>query len=731
MTSNHVSAPALPPPPPVTASPPVFSGLLSDYAAWNAHFACVLRLSKLADDADKSAMLFCALAPTAQRTLMALISPKTIDDVKFKGLHSTLDQHYRVTPLLLAKYFKFFAARQDPDQSSADYVIQLCTLATSCSWPISLDPALVIVFVMGVSSNQLRQQLLQRDHPSIDLALEQANQYDSILRETLRTSSSHPASSANLAASVNQVRAISKGTSAALPCYRCAMNDHRDDSCWYRQAICNSCSKVGHIARACRSKPRPSQRPQSPQQSQPSQRRSSSRGRRRREYAKMNKVVFSIDAIQLSSSDAAGRSHSVRPPSSDAAIQMRSDQPPLYVRPLSDRPPPSGRPLSDRPPYNVAAVRPPAAQRPLSIDNDARLRSSNDSMGNNRPFTIDLQIKGRPARLEVNTGAAVTVINSSLWRDLGKPRLKKSSAICRSFSGQKIAIRGPAAVHIDYKGKSTRLQLLVAENALRRIAAVAGLLDPTLPAIAGRFATTRLHVIGRLAAARLLSQFISLLPPRPRDESPLLLPLPQDESSSLLPLLQNDFSSSPPLPRDASSSPLPLPQDKSSSLLPLLQNDSSPSLLLLQNDFSSSLPLPQDVSSSSPPRPRDVSSSSLAPPQNDSPMKPLQKGWSAHLPLRFDQDRRLLHARRVSSTLKFEEEEGRRPKLPQRYQTTLHPADEPPAIGRIKSYSAAQPDPEPQHVSAPHYDPEPLNDAAPPFDSMPLNDLAPPNDPDR
>uniref|UniRef100_A0A914X2X9 CCHC-type domain-containing protein n=1 Tax=Plectus sambesii TaxID=2011161 RepID=A0A914X2X9_9BILA len=353
MTSNHVSAsaPALPPPPPppVTASPPVFSGLPSDYAAWNAHFACVLRLSKLADDADKSAMLFCALAPTAQRTLMALISQKTVDDVKFEELCSALDRHYRVSPLPLAEYFKFFAARQDPDQLSADYVIQLRTLAASCSWPISLDRALAIVFVMGISSNKLRQQLLQKDYPSIDLALEQANQYDSILRETLRTSISRPASSADLAASVNQVRGRSKSPSAApLPCDRCARSDHSDDECRYRQAVCNSCSKVGHIARACRSKPRPSQRLQSPQQSQPSQRRSSPRGRRRRGYAKTNKVTFSVDAIRLPSSDAT-------------------------ARPLSDRPPPSARPLFDRPPSNdTAAARPPAVRR-LASDADARL----------------------------------------------------------------------------------------------------------------------------------------------------------------------------------------------------------------------------------------------------------------------------------------------------------------------------------------------------------------------
>uniref|UniRef100_A0A914WT78 Reverse transcriptase/retrotransposon-derived protein RNase H-like domain-containing protein n=1 Tax=Plectus sambesii TaxID=2011161 RepID=A0A914WT78_9BILA len=139
------------------------------------------------------------------------------------------EARHMVSPLPLAEYSKFFAARQDPDQSSADYVIQLRTLAASCSWPISLDRALAIVFVMGISSNKLRQQLLQKDYPSIDLALEQANQYDSILRKALRNSSSRPASSANLAASVNQVRGRSKSTSAAPPFDRCVRTGHSDD----------------------------------------------------------------------------------------------------------------------------------------------------------------------------------------------------------------------------------------------------------------------------------------------------------------------------------------------------------------------------------------------------------------------------------------------------------------------------------------------------------------------
>uniref|UniRef100_A0A914WHS6 Reverse transcriptase domain-containing protein n=1 Tax=Plectus sambesii TaxID=2011161 RepID=A0A914WHS6_9BILA len=84
--------------------------------------------------------------------LMALISLKTIDDMMFEELCSALNQHFRVSPLPLAKYFEFFAARQDPNQSHADNVIQLCTFAALCSWAISLNRALAIEFVMGNST---------------------------------------------------------------------------------------------------------------------------------------------------------------------------------------------------------------------------------------------------------------------------------------------------------------------------------------------------------------------------------------------------------------------------------------------------------------------------------------------------------------------------------------------------------------------------------------------------
>lgn len=79
-------------------------------------------------------------------------------------------------------------------------------------------------------------------------------------------------------------------------------------------------------------------------------------------------------------------------------------------------------------------------------------------------FTAELMIDGRSTRLEVDSGAAVTVIDESMWRDIGEPKLSSTSAVCRSFTGQQIALRGRADVNVKYGGKSSRLHLFVTEK---------------------------------------------------------------------------------------------------------------------------------------------------------------------------------------------------------------------------------------------------------------------------
>ena len=40
------------------------------------------------------------------------------------------------------------------------------------------------------------------------------------------------------------------------PCYRCGGSSHLPADCNFKEAVCNHCNKKGHIARACRSRPK-------------------------------------------------------------------------------------------------------------------------------------------------------------------------------------------------------------------------------------------------------------------------------------------------------------------------------------------------------------------------------------------------------------------------------------------------------------------------------------------
>uniref|UniRef100_A0A914V0N8 CCHC-type domain-containing protein n=1 Tax=Plectus sambesii TaxID=2011161 RepID=A0A914V0N8_9BILA len=229
---------------------------------------------------------------------------------------------------------------------------------------------------MGIEDNVLRQQLLQRDHASLDNALAQAKQFESIMRESTR-GGSRPTNSSELVL-VNQVHG--RGKRDSNECDRCGGSGHNENECKYRNAVCNACSKTGHLARVCRSKPNASQNESHGGED-------CSQKKRREESNKVNQMFLDIDSISVTSD----------------------------------------------------------------------WESSRDSQS----YKVALQVNGRPARLQFDTGAAVTLINESLWQDLGRPGLEESAVVCCSVPGQQIPVMGQAVVNVIYNGQSTHLKMLV------------------------------------------------------------------------------------------------------------------------------------------------------------------------------------------------------------------------------------------------------------------------------
>uniref|UniRef100_A0A914UQR4 CCHC-type domain-containing protein n=1 Tax=Plectus sambesii TaxID=2011161 RepID=A0A914UQR4_9BILA len=237
---------------PIIVPTPTFDGSREEFEMWLIQFRCAMRLSRVADEKKKVAMLLCSLSLPVVGMLIARCSPKDITDCTYDELITLLEKDYKPAPLPLAEY-QLFNARQQAGVSPSDFAVQICTIAASCSWPIDRDRALAIAFTMGVRNDEIRAQLLESDHKTLNAALEQARQLESI-QECSRVGQRPKNSSES--SSFNQVQHQRPKQAGGPTCHRCGGSNHRGNSCRFKSEICQWCAKIGHIERVCKSRPK-------------------------------------------------------------------------------------------------------------------------------------------------------------------------------------------------------------------------------------------------------------------------------------------------------------------------------------------------------------------------------------------------------------------------------------------------------------------------------------------
>ena len=58
------------------------------------------------------------------------------------------------------------------------------------------------------------------------------------------------------------------------------------------------------------------------------------------------------------------------------------------------------------------------------------------------PWTVELSLDGKPVSLHLDTGAEVTVIAKSMWRDIGQPTLLQSDRTLRGLDSHALPVQG-------------------------------------------------------------------------------------------------------------------------------------------------------------------------------------------------------------------------------------------------------------------------------------------------
>ncbi|VEN46957.1 unnamed protein product, partial [Callosobruchus maculatus] len=139
-----------------------FSGVAEEFEVYLERMEHLFRVNCVEDPLRVS--MFVTLAGSkVYQTLKNLVAPTKPSDLPYDQITGLLRKHYSPPVSEIYERFIFNKCNQKPDQSIADYIVELRKLASSCRFGQFLDDALRDRFVCGIRSEQLQRQLLSDD----------------------------------------------------------------------------------------------------------------------------------------------------------------------------------------------------------------------------------------------------------------------------------------------------------------------------------------------------------------------------------------------------------------------------------------------------------------------------------------------------------------------------------------------------------------------------------------
>ena len=189
--------------------------------------------------------------PRTYKLIRSLLSPQEPKDVSFADIVKQMTDHYQPKPSIIVQRFKFHSRSRKQGESVATYIAELKRLAEDCEFGEFLEQMLRDRIVCGINDPRIQRRLLAERELTYKSAFELAQSMETADQNTndLQTSPrSEPRSRQD-----NFHYMPRAGTQLSyFVCYRCGGN-HKAPDCKHKDAICNKCSKKGHLAKVCRS----------------------------------------------------------------------------------------------------------------------------------------------------------------------------------------------------------------------------------------------------------------------------------------------------------------------------------------------------------------------------------------------------------------------------------------------------------------------------------------------
>ena len=201
--------------------------------------------------AKQSAVLLSALGPKVYGILRSLTAPELPTTKSYNQLCQILSTHYCPKPLEIMERYKFHKRNQQHAESITDYIAAIKKLSEHCNFGETLLTSLRDRFVCGLSDVAIQKRLLQERDLTFDNATNMALAMETAHHDAgeIQGSTSSPL---HVMPSMHPKR--KHKDQQFPPCLSCGKTNHKRQDCFFKDAVCNTCKKKGHLSQVCRGK---------------------------------------------------------------------------------------------------------------------------------------------------------------------------------------------------------------------------------------------------------------------------------------------------------------------------------------------------------------------------------------------------------------------------------------------------------------------------------------------
>ena len=367
----------------------------------------------------KRAILLSSIGARTYGTVRSLLSPKKPTEVTYADIVATLRAQFCPQPSVTVARFRFFSCSRRQSESVQEFVARLRQLSRDCKFETFLEEMIRDRLVCGVNSDSIQRRLLAEAELTLKQAIDLSVAMETAGQNLQKLSGGAERTTPASEPAVNRLqRAAPDRAQGAAPGYRQNV-ERRNSSKQTRYGSANErcwrCLNSRHSAEDC--------------------------------YFKRKRC---FQCSKYGHTSAAHRAGTVKHVGADVVHGEGDD-----VEPMVDQ--------------EVDEVN---AMEGESVENSFvgevfQCREQIHAVSGRPPILIDVNVEGRDLKMELDTGASVSVCSFHRFRELWpdhERKLKPCNLILHTFSGESLKVRGELEVNVAYKGNMFKLPLVVIDG---------------------------------------------------------------------------------------------------------------------------------------------------------------------------------------------------------------------------------------------------------------------------